>query len=142
MSEQLDALAREILALSKDDQRRVARILAALIDDPQSEPAEPVLATAEDEALNVDTWLTSIATNTPFERLQLIEDALTKVETDAAAMRLRAARKALLDQHPGAAVRESVSDMARTQPTAVAIGVIGIVLAILGIAAKVLHLAF
>lgn len=138
----VDAIVRQILSLTREEQGRVARIVSGLDAEGAAATDLPADEGLADEVASITVWLETIALESPWIRLQLIQDAHDNVSSEAATECLDATRRTLLEEHPAVAVRASVTDLAQRQPAAVIVGVIGLVSVAVGVTAKLFRLAF
>ena len=124
------AAVRAALSLSTEDQHRLALLLertsgghlvsttaGAVLDD-----------TAFDEAA-LEGWIANIANQRPWTRLKLLYEAVASATDELEREALAHHRRTLLEQHPATAVREAVEAAAARNPGAVALGLVGLLLA-------------
>ena len=124
------AAVRAALALSAEDQYRLAQLLERTAGGWQPSTAAPALpdANALDEPA-LDAWTVEIATERPWTRLKLLNDAAATATSERERELLAQHRRALLEQFPAVGVREGVEAAAARNPGAVALGLAGLVLA-------------
>jgi hypothetical protein len=135
------------LALPAGDQRQLADVMARVTGDRTAGdavgPAETPAFAQEGPPVSAEEWLTSIAGDSPWNRLQMIEGVLYEMpDNDPERQVLIAARRSLLDENPPLSVRRAVYTAASQHPIGVVLGGCGLVLAILGLGRAVLHFVF
>ena len=126
----LPTAIRAALALSPEDQHSLAQLLERTSGGRWASTAAPELADAAafDEAA-LEEWIARIAGERPWTRLQLLNDAVVSATDERESELLAQHRRALLEQHPALAVREGVEAAAARNPGAVALGLVGLLLA-------------
>ncbi|TWO71439.1 hypothetical protein FN976_11010 [Caenimonas sedimenti] len=123
----------QAVQLGAGERRRLAKILAREGDESQT----------PESAEDIADWLVRIEREEPRVRLALIDDALDHVEPESVDQEtLLSARGALLDRHPPLAVRRSVTDLASAHPVATSMGLVGLVLALVGVGRSVIERLF
>lgn len=130
-------LAQALRLNPKDQERlgdlmnRVARAdgrTDAPVDVSVAGPSEVATAT---DAITLEQWLQSLADLAPWQRFQLIEDAIEKTEPGTAeGLALVKARRELLNDNPTLNLRLAVQRAAAEHPGRVVGGLIGLLLAI------------
>ncbi|MEJ8838098.1 hypothetical protein [Ramlibacter sp. AN1133] len=136
------------MALPAEDQARLCSLLQRLTadsscaasarssaDGPSAVPGSPGQEAVQD-------WLAQIAREPAWTRLLLLEDALENIGCAGEASVLQAARSALLQANPATAVRHAVVALASQHPIAVCVGVVGLAVAVSGLARVLLRLVF
>lgn len=124
------AAVRAALALSTEDQHRLAQLLERTSGGRPAATAAPAMpdAAAFDEAA-LEAWIANIAGERPWTRLQLLNHAAVTTTHERESELLTQHRRALLEQHPAIVVREGVEAAAARNPGAVALGLAGLLLA-------------
>lgn len=124
------AAVRAALALSSEDQHRLAQLLARTSGGRQVFAAAEAMpdAAAFDEAA-LGAWIADIAGERPWTQLKLLNDATVSATDEREFELLAQHRRALLELHPAIAVREGVEAAAARNPGAVALGLAGLLLA-------------
>ncbi len=140
---QFSGILQDALALPEQERQRLAQGMAELYllpAAPSQPPQEILLArTAED----VSAWLQEISGHTPWDQLQLIDEALLDVEEEGEeAAALKTARARLLDDHPPVAVRGAIVSAASQHPIGTFFGVAGLLLALYGVGRAALGIFF
>lgn len=126
----VDAVLKLALDLPKGEQRRLHSILGMLADPGAATESGVDDGTSVNEVESVEAWLGGIRAEKPWVQLQLIDDALAKVEKGPAHELIKAARRELVDAHPPVAVRRAVALMVERQPVAAALGAVGLLVAV------------
>lgn len=124
------AAVRAALALSPEDQHRIAHLLERTSRErpvPTAAPAGPDAGTFDEAVL--EAWIADIADQRPWSRLQLLNDAVAYATDERERELLEQHRRVLLEQHPAIAVRQGVEAAAARNPSAVALGLAGLLLA-------------
>lgn len=137
------AVLKDALSLPAEDRRRLTEVMQRVAHAGPQIPGsvETVPAAPEPEA-DLQGWLESIEAETPWTRLQLLEDALERAETDEEVAALTQARRALLDGNLPVAMRRAVVELATNHPTGIVFGALGIVIAIATLGRGALRLVF
>lgn len=124
----IEALVKQTLDLSREDQVRFAGIIAAI-----ATPSRPGIVAAPEmqpppvpPEPSIQEWLRSIAGMPALDQLQLLDDALERTDAGADTVAVQQARKQLLDNHPPVAVRASVTRLVEERPVMALMGVIGL----------------
>ena len=138
-----DAALAHVLTLPKAEQARLAEVMAVLVraevignQAQENQTADQILAPSLAE------WLDEIEANDPWTRLQLIDDASTKIDPDEEGGELEAARRAILSAHPPLAVRYAVSQLVDQHPWACLFGWIGLCLGLITTGRGLFRLVF
>jgi hypothetical protein len=126
----VDAVLKLALDLPKGEQRRLHSILGMLADTGTATEPGADDGTSVNEVESVETWLGGIRAEKPWVQLQLVDDALAKVETGPAHELIKAARRELVEGHPPVAVRRAVAQMVERQPMAASLGAVGLLVAV------------
>lgn len=124
------AAVRVALTLSTEDQHRLAQLLERTSGGRPLSTAAPAMSdTAAFDEADFEAWIANIASERPWTRLQLLNEAAATAIDEREIELLAQHRRALLEQHPAIAVREGVEAVAARNPGAVALGLAGLVLA-------------
>lgn len=124
------AAVRAALALSAEDQHRLAQLLERTSGGhPLSTPPPAMQDAAVFDETALEAWVANIASERPWTRLQLLNEAALTATDERERELLAKHRRALLEQHPAVAVREGVEAAAARNPVAVALGLAGLVMA-------------
>jgi len=142
-SDELGTILRQALALSSEDQQRLALVMSRVsaLEEvrPEPDPAPP----PERSSADVSAWLLEISNKSPWARLELLEEALLDVgEQGDEAEALLDARRRLLDDNPPVAIRRSVANVASEHPLGTLVGVGGLILAVVGVGQAVWRIFF
>lgn len=142
----LASVLKDALSLSLDDRRRLSVVMqsvapagAQVVADSMAPAAD---ATQPEPLPDLQGWLDMIAVETPWARLQLLEDAIEHAETQEEVAALTQARRALLDTNPPVAMRKAVVEMATNHPTGIVFGALGLLLAIATLGRGAFRLVF
>jgi hypothetical protein len=138
-----DAALAHVLTLPKAEQARLAEVMAVLVrSDVIGNQAQENRAADQISAPPLAEWLGEIEGNDPWTRLQLIDDASTKIDPDEDGGELEAARRAILSAHPPLAVRYAVSQLVDQHPWACLFGSIGLCLGLIAAGRGLFRLVF
>lgn len=150
----------QALELAPRDQQRLADLLHRLAGAPsagagpeagngeqqQQAQQQPQVPAAEDpqdaEAASLEEWLSSIASEKPWQRLLLLEEASAQELTQAQQHRVSEAISELLAAHPEVSVRRAVQTTASERPWHLLVGVAGLGLALWAFGRGVFRLLF
>jgi hypothetical protein len=125
------AVLKDALSLPADDRRRLTEVMQRVAPaGPQVPGSVETVPVAPQPEADLQGWLDRIEAETAWTRLQLLEDALDRAETDEEVAALAQARRALLDANPPVAMRRAVVELATNHPTGIVFGALGIVIAI------------
>src|SRR5689334_23002622 len=105
-----DVLA-DALALPMEDQARLCSVLERLTEHSPAAVASPPSPNAdapEPGQQQLEAWLAQIASEPAWTQLLLLDDAMERVDSEAEASPLKAARTRLLQANPATAVRRAV----------------------------------
>ncbi|MBC5767632.1 hypothetical protein [Ramlibacter albus] len=136
----LGAVLDQALLLPAHEQRQLAEAMVALTGGALAHKGGPELADAA--GLDVHAWLQSIRSSSPWAQLQDIDASLEDVLAPEDEDVLRAARAALLAEHPQIAARNIVTNLVVQQPLAFAAGGVGLVLAVIAVGRGLFRLVF
>jgi len=128
----LGAVVTQALRLDAQDQRRLADLMNRMTGASGSAPQEhpPGTSGTDSEPVSVQEWVQSLGDLVPWQRLQLIEDALQKTEAGTTEnLELEKSRRALLDENPTLNLRMAVQRAAADHPGWVLVGLCGLLLA-------------
>lgn len=135
------------LSLSADDQQQLCAVLVRVTSRgaaPVVQQEEASLARAEEmsEELGAAEWLKLIEADPPWTKVQLLDDALGRVDDADEQEVLTTALNSLLREHPPLAVRRAVSRVAVEHPIGICVGATGLLLGLFAIGRGVLRLLF
>jgi hypothetical protein len=136
----LGAVLDQAMLLPAHEQRQLADAMVALTGAALALPEGPELSDAA--GLDVHAWLQSIRGSSPWAQLQDIDASLEDDLTAEDEAALRAARAALLAEHPQIAARNTVRNLVVQQPLACAAGGAGLVLAVIAVGRGLFRLVF
>ncbi len=134
-SDAFGAVLTQALRLNPKDQLRLGDLMnrVARADGATSASADVGVAALDEApaAVSLQHWLQTLADLTPWQRFQLIEDAIENTEpgtSDGAA--LEKARRDLLNENPTLNLRLAVQRAAGDHPGWVIVGLVGLLLAV------------
>ena len=146
-SDAFGALLTQALSLHPNDQERLRDLMNRVARaDGTSSTAEEVRVGAAEEApaaVSLAEWLQTLTGLTPWERFQLIEDAIESTEpgtSEGAA--LEKARRDLLNDNPTLNLRLAVQRAAGDHPGWVIVGLVGLLLAVGTLGHSLIRLIF
>ena len=138
-----DAALGHVLSLPKVDQIRLAEVMAVVVrSGGMGAPTRVDSLVDAPHAPAIGEWLREIESNDPWTRLQLIDDAMTKIDPEEDDAELVAARREILTAHPPLAVRYAVSNLVEQHPWACMFGGVGLCLGLVTAARGLLRLVF
>ena len=141
------AVLTQALRLNPKDQERLGDLMnrVARADGSSAAPSEVSVAAPEEapEAVSLQQWLQTLTDLAPWQRFQLIEDAIENTEPGTAdGITLEKARRDLLNDNPTLNLRLAVQRAAAEHPGRVIVGLIGLVLAVGTLGHSVFRLIF
>jgi hypothetical protein len=146
-SDAFGALLTQALSLHPNDQERLRDLMNRVARaDGTSSTAEEVSVAVPDEApaaVSLEQWLQTLTDLTPWQRFQLIEDAIESTEpgtSEGAA--LEKARRDLLNDNPTLNLRLAVQRAAGDHPGWVIVGLVGLLLAVGTLGHSLIRLIF
>lgn len=123
----------QALQLEAKDQERLADLMNRVARRNETVNPPAVVGESQSDASSgeLEQWLQTLSELTPWQRLQLIEDAIENTEAGTTnGAECEKARRELLNEHPALNVRLAIQRSAAEHPGRVVIGVIGLLLAI------------
>lgn len=125
----------QALQLEAKDQERLADLMNRVARRNETVDPPAVVGESQSDAsseeVSLEQWLQTLSELTPWQRLQLIDDAIENTEAGTTnGAELEKARRELLNEHPALNVRLAIQRSAAEHPGRVVIGVIGLLLAI------------
>ena len=146
-SDAFGALLTQALSLHPNDQERLRDLMNRVARaDGTSSTAEEVSVAVPDEApaaVSLEQWPQTLTDLTPWQRFQLIEDAIESTEpgtSEGAA--LEKARRDLLNDNPTLKLRLAVQRAAGDHPGWVIVGLVGLLLAVGTLGHSLIRLIF
>jgi hypothetical protein len=141
------AVLTQALRLNPKDQVRLGDLMnrVARVDGGATAPSEvSIEAPAQaPEAVSLQQWLQTLADLAPWQRFQLIEDAIENTEPGTSdGITLEKARRDLLNDTPTLNLRLAVQRATAEHPGRVIVGLIGLVLAVGTLGHSVFRLIF
>lgn len=139
------AVLTQALRLDTQDQRRLADLMNRMTGSSGPAQQEHLggAGGSEAEAVSVQQWVQSLSDLVPWQRLQLIDDAMQKTEAGTTeGVELEKARRELLDENPTLNLRMAVQRAATEHPGWVVLGMCGLLLAVVTLGHRVFRLVF
>lgn len=123
----------DALALAPEDQVRMHGVLSHILSVGQMAVAGSQQVAEPQDGPTLEEWLAALVSEPPWVRLQRLDQAIEQADSLEQGEVLKAARVSLLREHPPVAVRRSVTELANSNPLLMPFGVVGLVVAIVGV---------
>lgn len=134
-TDEFRGILKQALALPSEERELLAQLMTRLhqIGAPRPAPELPQAPELTGTSADVEAWLRQISDQTPWDRLQLIEEALCDGYEGEEADALLGARRRLLDENLPVAIRRSVVRIATESPFLTLLGGVGLLIAVAGV---------